>query len=39
MAIVKQGISDWSGNDGKMTSHSDFKLKLSESYLDLNRGF
>ena len=32
-------MSDWPGNDRKMTSHSNFKLRFSESYLDLVRGF
>ena len=39
MAIVKQGMPDWQGNDGKMTSHSNFKIRFSERSLDLVRGF
>ena len=31
MAIVKQGISDWQGNDGKMTSHNNFKLSTPKN--------
>ena len=30
MAIVKQEMSDWPGNDEKMTSYSNFKVKFSE---------
>ena len=37
--LVKQGMSDWLGNDGKIASHSHFKLKLPERSLDLVRGF
>ena len=32
-------MSDWPGNDTKMTSHRNFKLRFSESSLDLVRGF
>ena len=39
MAIVKQGMSDWPGNDEKMTSQSNVKLRSSERALDLIRGF
>ena len=39
MAILKQGILDWPGNNGKSTSHSNFKLTFSESSLDLVKGF
>ena len=39
MAIVKQGMSDWPDNDRKMTSHSNFKLKFSEKFSDVGRGF
>ena len=35
MAIVKQGMPGWQGNDGKMTSQSNFK-RFSQ---DLIRGF
>ena len=35
--IVKQGMSDWPGNDRKMTSRSKFKQEFSASYLDLVR--
>ena len=31
MAIVKQEMSDWPGNDEKMMSYSNFKLKFSEN--------
>ena len=37
--IVKQGMSDWPGNDGKMTSRSYFKVRFSERLLDLVRVF
>ena len=30
---------DWANNNGKMTSRGNFRLKLSERYLDLVRGF
>ena len=30
MTIVKQEISDWPGNDGKMTSNSNLKLSASK---------
>ena len=30
MAIAKQEMSDWPGNDEKMTSYSNFKGKFSE---------
>ena len=33
------GTSDWPGNDGKMTSQNNFKLRFSERSLDLARGF
>ena len=33
-----QGISNWPGNDGKMTSYSNFKERLSARSLDLVRG-
>ena len=39
MAIVKQEMSDWPGSNGKMTSHSNLKLRLSEASLDVVRGF
>ena len=32
-------MSDWPGNDGKMMSHSNFKLTFSKIPLDLVRGF
>ena len=32
-------MSDWPWNDGKMTSHSNFKLRFSEKILDMVRGF
>ena len=32
-------MSDWPGNDRKMTSHSNFKLRFSERPLDEVRGF
>ena len=34
-----QGMSDWLGNDRKMTSHNNFKLKCSKGFLDVGRGF
>ena len=37
--IVKQGMSDWPGNERKITSHSNFKLRFSKKCLDLVRGF
>ena len=39
MAIVKQGTSDWSGNNRKMTSHNNFKVRFSKRNLVLVRGF
>ena len=30
MAIVKQGISDWPGSDGGVTSHSNSRLSASK---------
>ena len=39
MAIVKQRISDWPGNNGKMTSHSNFQLRFSERPLDVAGDF
>ena len=32
-------MSDWPGNDEKMTSQSNVKLRSSERALDLIRGF
>ena len=32
-------MSDWPGNDRKMTSQSKFKLRFSMKSLDLVRGF
>ena len=32
-------MSNWPGSDGKMTSHYNFKLRLSKRSLDLVRGF
>ena len=37
--IVKEGMSDWKGNDEKITSHSNFKLKFSKKPLDLTADF
>ena len=37
--IVKQGIWDWPISDGKITSQNNFKLRFSESSLDLVRDF
>ena len=37
--MLKEGMSDWLGNDRKMTSHRNFKLKFSKRSLDLVRGF
>ena len=39
LAILKQGMKDWSGNDEKMTSESSLKLKLSKRCLDMDRDF
>ena len=39
MAIVKQEMLDWLGNDGKITSQSNFKIKFSKGYLDIVTGF
>ena len=33
MAIAKQGILDWPGNDERMMSHSNFKVIFSERLL------
>ena len=33
--ILKQGISDWPGNDGKMTSHNNFKVRFSGRSLNV----
>ena len=38
MAIVKQEMSEWPGNDRTM-SHINFKLRFSEKSLDVVRGF
>ena len=32
-------MSHWPGNEGKMASHSNFKLKFSKNNLDLVRVF
>ena len=32
-------MSDWPGNDGKMTSHGNLKVRFSERSSDLVRGF
>ena len=34
-----EGMSDWPGNDGKRTSHNNFKLRFSEMSLDRVGGF
>ena len=34
-----QGMSDWLGNDRKMTSHNNFKLRFSKRSFDLVTGF
>ena len=39
MVIVKQGMSDWLGSDGKMTSRNNFKLGFSKRSFDLIKGF
>ena len=39
MAIVKQVMLDMPGNEIKMTSQSNFKLRFSERSLDAVRGF
>ena len=39
MVIVKQGMSDWPGNEENMTSHSNFKERFSRKFLYLVRGF
>ena len=38
MAILKERAFHWPGTDGKMTSHSNFKVRFSESSLDLVTG-
>ena len=35
MTIVKHVMSKWPGNDGKMTSHSNLKLRYSEMPFDV----
>ena len=37
MAIVKQGMSDWPGNDGEMTSHSNSRLSTSKRSWGVDR--
>ena len=37
MAIVKQGMSDWLVNDGKVTSNSNLKLNVSKIPWGLDR--
>ena len=39
MAIVKQVMSDLPDNEKKMTPHSNFQLRFSETSLDVIRGF
>ena len=39
MAIVTQGITDWPGTNGKLTSDSSLKLRFSKSSRDEVRGF
>ena len=38
MAFVEQETSDSPGNDGKMTSHSNFRLRFSKKPLNLVKG-
>ena len=39
LEIAGLAMSDWSSNDGKMTSLKIFKPRFSKSSLDLVRGF
>ena len=39
LAIVKQVMSDWPGNDRKMTLHSHFKIRNFKNFLNVTRGF
>ena len=39
MVIVKQEMSDWLGNDEKMTSRNNFKLGFSKRPFDLIKSF
>ena len=32
-------MTDWPGNNGKITSQNKFRLRPSEMFLDLVRGF
>ena len=35
--VVKEGMSDWPGNDGEMTSHSNSRLCSSKRLWDLDK--
>ena len=37
--IVKQGMSDWHGNDGEMTSHSNSRLSFCKRLWGLYKGY
>lgn len=39
LAIVKQEILDWPGNNGKITSENNLELSSSEKNWDLDRGY
>ena len=39
MAIVKQGISDWPGNDGEITSHINSRPSASKRPCGRDRGY
>ena len=39
MAIVKQEMSGWPGNNEKMASYSNLKLSVSKRYLGVDRGY
>ena len=39
MTIVKQEMSDWSGNDGEMTPHKKSGLRASNRPWDVDRGY
>ena len=39
MAIIEQGMSDWLGNDGKMTSHSNLKVRAFKRSWGVDGGY
>ena len=39
LTTVEQTMSDCPGSDRKVTSHNNFKLRLSKSFFDLVRDF